>query len=517
MSLALVTVALALVASPPAAQKSLLVVGGSGFLGREICREAVRRGIAVTSLSRRGANPEPDSKELSRVTWKAGDASDADLIGELAANADAYVHSCGVLFDSESGLAPLNKLVSGAGSEASATYASFANSALALRQAALANGGGPLCYVSAIGADSRASDLFPDFLQRYLSAKSGVEQTLISDRKRMDAAASAAASVTNGVLPLLARPAPMYSSTKFDVLPVLPFWNAAAAVVPDLDQMLPVNVVGAGIVGAVAAAWAEEAPPLVLGASEIEQFAPLTALKSVQPLDTLTSGLASIVRLPYGTDVAEERRSGPPPADADLVLYDVEGDADCRRVRELITYLDLCATIKPCALGSRHRDEAAADPMISASGPLAFPCLVDRSAGVGLVGCDAICDHLATVYGAGVPPLEPPLGPLLALPAIFRPGRGTAVEERVQGKQAPEQPLKLYSYEGNQFCRLVREVLCELDLAYEMRSTGKGSPRRDELQKLSGKTTAPYLVDPNTDTAMGESADIVEYLYTQYG
>ena len=77
--------------------------------------------------------------------------------------------------------------------------------------------------------------------------------------------------------------------------------------------------------------------------------------------------------------------------------------------------------------------------------------------------------------------------------------------------------LVLYNYEGNQFCRLVREALCELDIAYEMRSTGKGSPRREELRGLSGKTFAPFLVDPNTGTQMGESADIVEYLWTTYG
>ena len=62
----------------------------------------------------------------------------------------------------------------------------------------------------------------------------------------------------------------------------------------------------------------------------------------------------------------------------------------------------------------------------------------------------------------------------------------------------------------------MREVLCELDLPYVLRSTGKGSPRREELRALSGKTTAPYLVDPNTDTKMGESADIVQYLASTY-
>ena len=70
---------------------------------------------------------------------------------------------------------------------------------------------------------------------------------------------------------------------------------------------------------------------------------------------------------------------------------------------------------------------------------------------------------------------------------------------------------------GNQFCRLVREVLCELDLPYEVRSTGKGSLRRQELQEASGSTTAPFLVDANTGMSMGESADIVQYLIDTYG
>ena len=63
----------------------------------------------------------------------------------------------------------------------------------------------------------------------------------------------------------------------------------------------------------------------------------------------------------------------------------------------------------------------------------------------------------------------------------------------------------------------MREVLCELDLPYELRSTGKGSARREELRLLSGKTTAPFIVDANTGTAMGESADIVAYLWEEYG
>jgi anaphase-promoting complex subunit 7 len=40
-------------------------------------------------------------------------------------------------------------------------------------------------------------------------------------------------------------------------------------------------------------------------------------------------------------------------------------------------------------------------------------------------------------------------------------------------ESAPEKPLELWNYDGNQFARLVREALCELELPYLSRSAGK--------------------------------------------
>lgn len=104
----------------------------------------------------------------------------------------------------------------------------------------------------------------------------------------------------------------------------------------------------------------------------------------------------------------------------------------------------------------------------------------------------------------------------------LRVGRGSRVANCAQYGGAiepprPGQPLVLYSYEGNQFCRLVREVLTELDIVYELRSAGKESPRRSELGYITGGSSqCPYLVDPNTGVDMAESRDIVEYLYKTY-
>ena len=49
-----------------------------------------------------------------------------------------------------------------------------------------------------------------------------------------------------------------------------------------------------------------------------------------------------------------------------------------------------------------------------------------------------------------------------------------------------------------------------------LHNVAKGSPSRAAFVERSGKMMVPYLVDPNTDTAMFESADIVRYLDRTY-
>ena len=55
--------------------------------------------------------------------------------------------------------------------------------------------------------------------------------------------------------------------------------------------------------------------------------------------------------------------------------------------------------------------------------------------------------------------------------------------------------------------------MMELGIAYELRSAGKLSPRRQELSDLTGGSSqCPFLVDPNTGSQMAESKDIIQYL-----
>ena len=109
---------LALAATPTPTGKRLLVLGGTGFVGREVCAAAVKRGYEVTSLSRRGTKPTnvgggATSALLDAVTWVGGDATSYDTVRSMVEEADCVVHTIGALFDSESGLADINFLVSG--------------------------------------------------------------------------------------------------------------------------------------------------------------------------------------------------------------------------------------------------------------------------------------------------------------------------------------------------------------------------------------------------------------------
>ena len=108
---------------------------------------------------------------------------------------------------------------------------------------------------------------------------------------------------------------------------------------------------------------------------------------------------------------------------------------------------------------------------------------------------------------------------------------------RARPSKAPRKPLELFSFESSPYSRRVRELLCELELPYLLRSTGKAGWRdlgppivratlfpdrpvegrnRTELLARAGKVQVPYLVDPNTGKAMFESEAIRTYLLATY-
>lgn len=82
----------------------------------------------------------------------------------------------------------------------------------------------------------------------------------------------------------------------------------------------------------------------------------------------------------------------------------------------------------------------------------------------------------------------------------------------------PAQTLKLYDIEACPFCRLVREVLSEMDVDVMVLPCPVGGTRfRTEAARIGGKAQFPLLVDDNTQTVLYESSAIIEYLTTTYG
>jgi len=82
----------------------------------------------------------------------------------------------------------------------------------------------------------------------------------------------------------------------------------------------------------------------------------------------------------------------------------------------------------------------------------------------------------------------------------------------------PTRPLINYEYEGSPLCRKVREAALRLDNPLELRPCpGARAGFAEELKARTGRYTVPYLIDPNGDTEMFESDDIIEYMLDTYG
>ena len=228
----------------------------------------------------------------------------------------------------------------------------------------------------------------------------------------------------------------------------------------------------------------------------------------LRALDISTSIAATLARLAVGASVGP---TGPRP-ERDLELYEFEGCPFCRKAREALTILDLDAVIYPCPKnGPRYREEVK-----RRGGKYLFPYLVDPNTGKEMYESDDIVDYLFQHYGEGPPPALLRAGIVTnatsALASAWRPGLGA----RYRASLAPELPLELYSFEASPFSRIVRETLSSLELPYKLHNVAKGSAHRSAFVDRSGKMMVPYLVDPNTQIEMFESADIVRYLERTY-
>ena len=254
-----------------------------------------------------------------------------------------------------------------------------------------------------------------------------------------------------------------------------------------------------------------------------------TNASQLDPLAFFTSLALTAAR--FGAGVVTQPRASRP--QFLLELYEFEGCPYCRIVREALTELDLDALIKP----SPHGGERFVHELVAKGGEFQVPYLHDPATNVWMYESADIIAYLYQTYGGGTVPLRwraaalQQLGSGLA--GLWRAGRGI----RARPSVAPEKPLELYSFEASPYARLVRERMSELELPYILRSVGRSSAtdwlppavrdafnvkpepqtlNRQVLLERAGRITVPYLIDPNTNVEMGESAAIIAYLEKTY-
>lgn len=248
----------------------------------------------------------------------------------------------------------------------------------------------------------------------------------------------------------------------------------------------------------------------------------------------LINVLALSIRGARGTAAMAPARRKP---EKTLKLFDMEASPYCRLVREVLTELDLDVMILPCpAGGTRYRLEA-----VKLGGKAQFPLLVDDNTGTVMYESADIAEYLGRTYQRRVKGTRGVMRSIavgtsyLASALMWRPGGVAGMKARPS--KAPEQPLELYSFESSPYSKPVRARLCELEIPYLLRNTGKGamsdmgppsfrdrlfkgpkgtSPNRQWLEANTGKVQVPYLIDANTGTAMYESRAILAYLDDTY-
>ena len=100
-------------------------------------------------------------------------------------------------------------------------------------------------------------------------------------------------------------------------------------------------------------------------------------------------------------------------------------------------------------------------------------------------------------------------------PSIIRPS-SQYLNHRFEKSLVSFKVGRALEFEASPFSRIVREVLCSLEIPYLLHNVARGSPRREAFEQRSGRIMVPWLVDPNTGTEMFESADIARYLDETY-
>lgn len=247
-----------------------------------------------------------------------------------------------------------------------------------------------------------------------------------------------------------------------------------------------------------------------------------------QIFDLVGSTLASSVRSWRGTSASRSTQQ----PEREIILFDREGCAECRQVREVITELNLDVIIAPCPLGGEN-----IKALHQESGSDVIPKLVDTNTEEARTGAAEIIRYLYLQYKGCEPKAKASQSLLNAgsskLASLLRFNSGIYAKPSRPASEA----LTLYSFESSPFSRPVRELLCELELPYKLVTLGKQqksdmgpakarwtlkpyqplkNTKRDAFFKKHGDVQVPFLQDPNTGAELFESKDILSYLKQRY-
>ena len=226
-----------------------------------------------------------------------------------------------------------------------------------------------------------------------------------------------------------------------------------------------------------------------------------------------------------------------------LKLFEFEGSPFCRRVREVLTTLNLDYEVYPCPKGARKYRQIVQ----KLGGKQQFPFFVDENTGEHLYESQTIVQYLFEHYSnSGQTPKKYAHYPKLPYAAfagtLINGARGVWVNKKIIDRAAPEQLLELWGFEASPYTRVVRAVLTELELPFIFHNVakerwqdqglailrlkpGKYTPlaggKREQVVRVMNRAKhdiqVPYLVDPNTGIKLFESEDIVKYLNLRYG
>ena len=184
-----------------------------------------------------------------------------------------------------------------------------------------------------------------------------------------------------------------------------------------------------------------------------------------------------------------------------------------KRVREALSMLDLTVEYRPCP-NARYgfSDELSTRTL----GSRTVPFLVDPGNSMGKLGSlgesGKIVEYLFDYFGPGIE----------AIPASLKDKIGSNTNAggklitNLKTDNMRKKPIEIWGFEGSAAVRPVRETLCGLALAHKMNHCAKGSVNIKKLTDKAGKFDLPYIEDPNTNTKLFGSADIVKYLTSTY-